>query len=49
MKKGQGGKLVYRTIRIYDVDHKILIKRFNKSNNFAEIINQLVNSKVRAD
>ena len=35
-------KEVYKTIRIYKVDHDKLLNEFSKSNNFAEIINQLL-------
>ena len=40
-------KEVYKTIRIYDVDHEVLLKEFSKNNNFAEIIHILVNKLVR--
>jgi hypothetical protein len=38
---------VYKTIRIYKVDHDRLLKEFSKDNNFAEIINQLVTKVLR--
>lgn len=47
MKKEKTNKKIFKTIRIYDVDHDILLKEFSKENNFAEIINQLVTKLVR--
>jgi len=40
-------KSVYKTIRIYEADHDVLLKEFSKNNNFAEIINILVTKLVR--
>jgi len=45
VKKGEGS--VYKTIRIYADDHEELLKKYSKDMDFAEIIHQLVNKKVR--
>jgi len=49
MKKGikESEKIIYKTIRIYEVDHELLLRKFARVDNFAEIINQLVNNKLR--
>ena len=46
MKKREVNKKVYKTIRIYEVDHDVLLKEFSKNNNFAEIIHILVTKLV---
>ena len=48
MAKKKRDKIIYKTIRIYEVDHEILLKRFARMDNFTEIINQLVNDKIRS-
>jgi hypothetical protein len=47
MTKKKVNKKIFKTIRIYEADHELLLKTFSRMDNFAEIINQLINNKIR--
>ena len=48
MVKKEGDKAdVYITIRIYQADHEVLLNKFSKNQDFAEIIHILTNKNAR--